>query len=115
MPRSAEHRLITYGTLAPGQVNHGQLAQLTGTWSTGTVRGRLLKEGWGAAHNCPGIVLGDGGEDVAVSIFESQDLPAHWPRLDAFEGDEYRRTPVRVMTSEGELEGYIYALAERFS
>ncbi len=114
MQRSAEHRLVTYGTLAPGQVNHGQLAALDGTWSTGTVRGRLLKEGWGAAHDCPGIVLGD-GEDIEVSIFESEDLPAHWPRLDAFEGDEYRRVRVQVTTGQGDVEGYIYALAERFS
>ena len=113
MPRSPERRLVTYGTLAPGQVNHGQLAALNGTWRPGTVRGRLLKEGWGAAHDCPGIVLDEAGEAVAVSIFESEDLPAHWLRLDAFEGEEYRRTAVRVMTDTGVVEGYVYALAVR--
>lgn len=111
MSRSAEHRLVTYGTLAPGRVNHHQLADLRGSWLTGTVRGRLVDEGWGAAHGCPGIILDEGAETVDVFVFESEDLPAHWPRLDTFEGEGYRRSVVKVETEDGVIEGSIYALA----
>lgn len=111
MPLSAEHRLVTYGTLAPGRVNHEQLADLRGSWRTGIVRGRLVDEGWGAAHGCPGIILDEKAEAVEVFVFESEDLPAHWPRLDAFEGEGYRRSVVRVETEDGVIEGCIYALA----
>ena len=109
---SVQHRLVTYGTLVPGPINHHQISALAGEWKTGTVRGRLIKEGWGAEHGCPGIILDDRGELVEVSIFESADLPDHWERLDAFEGAEYQRVVVRVETDEGTLDAFIYELAD---
>lgn len=107
---SAETRLATYGTLVPGQVNAGQLADLSGEWSTGAVRGHLHQEGWGATHGCPGIVLDETGPEVAVHLFTSADLPAHWARLDTFEGDGYSRVPVQVQTATGPVAAMIYAL-----
>ena len=104
-------RLATYGTLAPGQINHHQLEGLDGKWYTGTVKGRLFTEGWGAEHGCPGIELDASGQDVGVFIFESDDLPDHWQRLDAFEGAEYRRIKAIVQTPDGEVECSIYELA----
>ncbi|MEM9059187.1 MAG: gamma-glutamylcyclotransferase [Pseudomonadota bacterium] len=105
---SAATRLATYGTLAPGEVNHGVLDGLSGTWTRGSVRGRLFKEGWGAAHGCPGMIPDPDGERIAVHVFESPDLPEHWARLDAFEGDEYRRVTISVETEDGALEASIY-------
>lgn len=107
---TAEHRLATYGTLAPGQVNAGQLSGLNGLWSYGTVRGHLYSQGWGAVHGCPGIVLDPLGEEIDVSIFQSADLPGHWQRLDEFEGAEYRRVETRAKTNNGMLEVFIYEL-----
>ena len=107
-----EHRLATYGTLAPGRVNESMLAGLTGRWLTGIVRGHLKDEGWGAAHGCPGIVLDPDGPSVDVHLFESADLAAHWDRLDAFEGPGYQRIPVDVETPDGPLTAMIYALAD---
>ena len=111
MTLTHDHRLITYGTLAPGQVNHGQLALLDGTWSTGKIRGRLMDEGWGAALGCPGIVMDPQGDTVDVHIFESADLPDFWPHLDEFEGEGYRRVVVQVETESGLIDGQIYELA----
>jgi gamma-glutamylcyclotransferase (GGCT)/AIG2-like uncharacterized protein YtfP len=48
---------------------------------------------------------------VNVQVFESADLPQHWARLDAFEGDGYRRETARVSTTNGELDACIYVLA----
>ncbi len=107
----AERRLAVYGTLGPGRSNHDQLSALSGAWSSGSVRGDLYQEGWGAAQGYPGLVLNPDGEAVAVRLFLSADLPDHWSRLDAFEGEGYERVLTRVATAEGEVEAYIYVLA----
>lgn len=106
-----EHRLATYGTLAPGRPNHHQLDGLVGTWSRGTVHGRLLESGWGAAMGFPGMVLDSDGPAIEVHLFESADLPAHWARLDHFEGPGYRRSEVAVETDNGTVMAYLYLLA----
>ncbi len=104
-------RLAVYGTLAPGRPNHDQLSGLSGRWIEGTVRGRLLQEGWGAEVGYPGIVLDLEGSTVGVQLFESPDLPDHWAALDAFEGSGYRRSVTTVSTADGDLPASIYVLA----
>jgi gamma-glutamylcyclotransferase (GGCT)/AIG2-like uncharacterized protein YtfP len=105
------HRLAVYGSLAPGEVNHDQLQGLEGRWFEGTVRGTLVEIGWGAALGFPAIVLDGDGDMVSVRVFESADLPAHWERLDGFEGPGYHRSVTTVDTAEGEIEANIYVLA----
>ena len=78
------------------------------SWTNGVVWGRLIEEGWGAAAGFPGIVLEIDGDPVDVHIFESNDLPAHWHRLDLFEGEEYRRVPTIAKTRNGDIEVSIY-------
>ena len=95
----AQTRLATYGTLAPGRPNHHQLADLRGHWQT--------DQGWGAALGYPGLLLGDQEDEVAVQPSESADLPAHWARLDAFEGEGYRRVPVEVTAGARKLTAFI--------
>ncbi len=108
---NAEHRLATYGTLGPGRPNHHQLSGLKGEWSSGWVRGELHQEGWGARQGFPGLILNPAGETVTVDIFSSEELALHWPRLDAFEGEGYRRVVTAVSTPEGAVEACIYVLA----
>ena len=110
--RATDTRFATYGTLAPGRVNHHQLAGLKGRWRQGTVRGRLVDAGWGAALGYPGLVLDPLGPVVEVHLFESSDLPDHWPRLDAFEGTGYRRVVTQVRTADGDLDAWIYVIPE---
>jgi gamma-glutamylcyclotransferase (GGCT)/AIG2-like uncharacterized protein YtfP len=107
-----EHRLATYGTLAPGRPNAHVLDELSGTWLRGSIRGHLHERGWGAVDGYPGIVLDDSGPEVAVHVFASRDLPAHWQRLDEFEGSGYRRVPVSVSGDTGEVTAYVYTLAD---
>lgn len=94
--RMASMRLAVYGTLAPGEVNHHQLNGLTGSWSKGVVRGDKDAHGWGLTHGFPGLRWNPEGGTVAVQVFESADLPAHWKRLDEFEGADYRRVLIPV-------------------
>ena len=105
-------RLATYGTLAPGRPNHGQLSDLPGRWLIGHVRGTLIEAGWGAKFGYPGLILGPDAPPVEVHVFEFRALLDWWPRLDAFEGAGYRRVTVEVSTTEGVLSSSIYVLVE---
>ena len=107
---AADTRLATYGTLAPGRVNDGQLAGLAGQWRQGTVRGRLVEAGWGASLGYPGLILDPAADAVDVHVFDSADLPDHWPRLDAFEGTGYRRVATRVRVGDEDLDAWIYVI-----
>lgn len=106
-----EHRLAVYGTLAPGRVNHHEVESLSGTWTLGTVRGRLAKIGWGVNFGYPGLILDDAADPVEVHVLESTDLPEHWARLDDFEGPGYARRIVTVETGNGgTLLAQLYAV-----
>ncbi|MFM5917910.1 MAG: gamma-glutamylcyclotransferase [Novosphingobium sp.] len=106
----AHHRLAIYGTLAPGRSNHHQVAMIPGSWRHGTVRGRLLPEGWGAALGYPAIELDPDGPEVAVQVLDHRSLPDHWERLDAFEGDGYRREICEVDLGGEIIAASIYVL-----
>jgi gamma-glutamylcyclotransferase (GGCT)/AIG2-like uncharacterized protein YtfP len=109
---TALQRLATYGTLAPGRPNHHQLDGLQGRWLAGHVSGRLVEAGWGASLGYPALVLDPDGSAVRVDVFESVDLPAHWTRLDAFEGPSYQRVVTTVRTCTGDIDASIYVLAQ---
>ncbi len=59
----------------------------------------------------PGLVLDPKGAEIGVQVLESAELPEHWARLDEFEGADYRREAVQVVTSKGEVSAFIYAIA----
>jgi gamma-glutamylcyclotransferase (GGCT)/AIG2-like uncharacterized protein YtfP len=106
---SSDERLIVYGTLAPGEPNHHHLSDLKGTWTEGFVRGQLYQVGWGAAQGFPALRASREGPRVRAFLFESADLPEHWARLDAFEGEEYQRVLVPFENESDEpLPGYLY-------
>ena len=107
----AEHRLASYGTLAPGRPNHHHVRGIPGHWFTGTVRGRLIEEGWGATMGFPALVLDPTGPEIEVQVLESAELPEHWERLDEFEGSGYQRLVAPVMTADGSVPASIYVLA----
>ena len=107
---AALYRLATYGTLAPGRPNHHQLDGLDGRWFDGRVHGTLVQAGWGAGLGYPALTLDPHGPAVDVSVFESVDLPAHWSRLDEFEGPGYQRVATTVRTPAGDVEASIYVL-----
>ncbi len=95
-------RLFVYGTLAPGRPNENVLGNVPGTWQPATVRGGLLKQGWGAEARFPGIVLDEDGPEVHGMLFSSAKLSEHWERLDHFEGDGYERVLTSTRLRGGE-------------
>lgn len=112
MSTGRDHLLATYGTLRPGEPNEHIMAGMDGSWSPAVVHGRLYASGVGRATGYPGVVLDESAEPVPVQLFASADLPAHWGRLDEFEGPGYRRVPVRVRVpvEERTLTAWIYEL-----
>ena len=107
---TADHRLAIYGTLAPGERNHHQVSMIKGKWWRGTVRGALSAEGWGQTFGFPGLKLDPAGEVIEVQVLEAADLPDHWDRLDAFEGEEYERVRTEVETPEGRIPACVYVV-----
>jgi putative hydrolase of the HAD superfamily len=106
----AQHRLATYGTLAPGRPNHHQLDALDGHWLEGHVYGRLIEAGWGASLGYPALILDPDGSAISVQVFESMALPDHWSRLDEFEGPGYQRVVTDVSTPAGDIKASIYVM-----
>ena len=102
-------RLAVYGTLAPGQPNHGLVAPLGGEWTEGIVEGDLYPTGWGAIVGYPACRPRRGGADVKVEVLTTAALPAAWPMLDEFEGPEYRRILVAVFRHGAERRLYTVA------
>ncbi len=100
-------RLAVYGSLAPGKSNHVIIEDIAGTWTPGFVRGDLLRQGWGTHVGFPGMTWNPKSRNrINVQVFTSEDLSAHWDRLDDFEGEDYLRILVPV---EGLAGGPIVA------
>jgi len=85
-----------YGSLRRGGLHHDQLAGLAGTWRPGAVHGWL-----GARDGYATLAPDVDGPLCEVELFESDELPQHWRRLDEFEGDGYRRVHVVVELADG--------------
>jgi len=109
------HALAVYGTLAPGRPNHHVVAPLGGAWTTGAVEGDLAPSGWGAALGYPAFHPRPGGPSVAVQVLHSSALPDAWPRLDAFEGSEYRRILVPVWAPGGTTGRQLLTVANLYA
>jgi gamma-glutamylcyclotransferase (GGCT)/AIG2-like uncharacterized protein YtfP len=89
-----DERLAVYGTLAPGECNHGELAGCPGEWTAGAVRGRR------AVRAFPVFTYDPAAPFVPVQVLDSPALARNWPRIDDFEGPDYRRIVVPVFQAE---------------
>ena len=107
--------LFVYGTLVPGAENAHIMDGMDGKWCEASVRGTRYDTGWGTHKKHPGFIPDANGEIINGLVFISDDLPAHWPRLDKFEGKNYKRVPIRAILENGEtISAQIYQAVQQF-
>lgn len=99
-------RLLVYGSLAPGERHDNVLATVRGQWQPAHVSGHIDRTG-----EYPSFTWQPEGPTQQVKCFSSPALPAHWPRLDAFEGDGYRRVWVTAQVAGALCVASIYHAA----
>ena len=78
-------KLALYGTLRPGQPNHGILRDIDGSWTPVLLNGVLTETG------LPTFSFSTKGSAVEADLLISAELREHWSRLDEFEGSGYSR------------------------
>ena len=106
-----EEALFVYGTLQPGRSNEAVLSAVGGSFQTATIRGTLYRYGWLREFPYPGVELDPEGGVITGHIFTSPNLYLHWARLDAFEGDNYKRVKTVAKTSNGnECNVFVYVI-----
>lgn len=106
--------LFVYGTLAPNEENAHIMDGMVGVWEKASVRGHRFQTGWGVHRNHPGLHLDPTGPEVHGLIFISNDLPAHWNRLDIFEGADYQRIEVEATLETGDkITAQVYSAVKR--
>ena len=103
-----EHKLAAYGTLVPGDRNHGRVAHLRGAWQRCFVRGSR----WTGADGDPRFRWNPDDPEVDAMLLVSRDLPSAWAELDRFEGRAYRRRLVPLRAEDGHHVAYLYESAE---
>jgi gamma-glutamylcyclotransferase (GGCT)/AIG2-like uncharacterized protein YtfP len=91
-------RLAAYGSLRPGEKHHDLLAPLFGRWWPGATTGYLSE-----LDGYPVLQWAPSGPPVAVMVLETKELLSRWEDLDAFEGGDYVRSFVPVLTSGDQL------------
>jgi len=79
-------RLCAYGTLQPGQPNHGVIAVNDGQWSSVTLLNGEVQDDGGLPFFTPAA-----GKTGKAELFTSEELPDLWRSLDEFEGSAYQR------------------------
>ena len=96
-------KLVAYGSIRPDGANYRILEGIVGKWTPCQVRGHVREN--------EGLILfqwDPAGAIIDAMFLESPSLQDCWGRLDAFEGEWYRRTlvPVRVSDRDGVANVY---------
>jgi len=108
-----QQSIIIYGTLAPNRPNHSKIEHINGKWTKGVIKGKLVKEGWGAEMGYFGFKHSslDEQENIEAYVLFSDELAENWSYLDEFEGDGYKRILAKYELDNGEVGvGNIYAI-----
>jgi len=96
------HRLIVYGTLAPGR-------SITSCWRVGRDLGALCNPGrMGQWYGFKAFKWEPGGEEHGAWLFTSRALPERLPELDDFEGEAYQRVVIPVQVGRRRVLAQIY-------
>lgn len=100
--------LFTYGTLQPGEEADHYLKQISGTWHDAYVLGKYISD---SKIGYPAIQLNAKGKKIKGKLFYSIELSKIIKNIDAYEGDEYKRSIANVYLTNGSMQSaYVYEL-----
>ena len=103
-----KERLFVYGTLAPGEANHHWMEPLAGSWEVATAPGRVEQQTTGVHTGLPCFIPSE-VDTVSGMIFTSEELWKIWDKLDEFEGVDYGRQLIPVVTASGaKVDAFVY-------
>ncbi len=97
------HRLVVYGTLAPGKANSHRLQDFDGCWIEAQVGGQLRE------HDGFVEFVWKGPKRLPVQVLTSLQLPQKFADLDRFEGPRYLRILVPIVRESEIYVANIYA------
>lgn len=88
-------RLVSYGTLKPGKVNHGLLEDVKGEWHEVLIQGTITEE-----HGLEYFSWSTAAERIQAQMLVSPHPIQCFPELDQFEGREYERIWIPVLEKQ---------------
>jgi len=101
-----EMKLVSYGTLRPGQRSHQIISDLKGNWTSCKLRG-FINEVDGLSE----FSWNPSGPEVVAQLLVSSELKERWSYIDQFEGHRYKRRLVPVFIENGITFANIYSKA----
>lgn len=108
-----------YGTLLPGECNHGLLRGRSRSWTPAELPGALLFDGPGHPYAVtdPGGSAVVRGELAEVPAESYEEVLAALDRLEEYVpgGNLYERRPARVRGERGEATAWTYLAGERLT
>lgn len=90
-----KNRLAAYGTLRPGHSNYKIVSDIKGQWLPGIIRGSVRE-----VAGYPAYTWSEDGDKIPVDVLLSEQLIHEYPRVDEFEGANYKRTLVPVLMDD---------------
>ena len=104
---SPSHNLAVYGTLRQGERNHNFIEGIKGVWNDGYVKGEIE-----IRHNLPYFKWIVPGTDIKVNILNSIEIPIKYGDIDRFEGSDYKRILIPVISGKNRFVCNIYSIVD---
>src|SRR3990172_8794843 len=98
-----DHKLVVYGTLAPGAPNESILKNIDGVWQDCQIKGEIKIHN-GLKHFKWNI----NADEIDTKMFISKSLPEKLPSIDKFEGSKYHRILISVKVEDRWVIANIY-------
>lgn len=96
-------RLVVPGGRAERQFDNPILGRMAGQWGIGTLRGRVVTQGWASAMGFHGMRWDPGGDPVTISVMKAGAMSPPWQMLDAFVEAAFVRVLAPCALGGGEI------------